>query len=416
MRITIDSDDTDINFLAGFSTERERQFSQELNLILNTSRFEGVVGAYFFHDADVQRTGQITQTTATGAPTPTVFFQVNPDTPTTSYSAFAQGTYHLTDTLRLTVGYRYSSDRKSIAQSAVRYLVGPPQVNVAGFPFYGDLKRRFHGSTPKVGLDWQVTPSTLLYASATRGYKSGGFNYAATTLPALGYEPETVWSYEVGLKTDLFDHHLRLNLAAFSYDYKNLQVQALLGPGVVSILNAANARGRGIEAEITARPAEGWTLNANVTLLDSKYNAFPNASVASGVKPFVVASPRYNTALNAYDAGGNYLSFAPKFTANVIAQRQWDIGNDTKFYVRGEYFYASRTYYDPSNIIVMSQAPYSLFNAFVGVNLDRAGWQVQAFVKNAANKRYINGAQGNVVPTGIPGAPRTFGLQVSKTF
>jgi iron complex outermembrane receptor protein len=264
-----------------------------------------------------------------------------------------------------------------------------------------------------LGIDWQAGADVMVYASATRGYKSGGYNYAAISDQTLTYDPETVWSYEAGARTDWLDHRLRINLTGFVYNYRDLQLQTILGPGVITIVNAATAKGKGLEAEISAKPNADWRLTLSVTMLDSRYSSFPNAAVASGVLPFVQALPEFNAVTRSFDARGKQLSFAPKATGSFSGQRELQLTNGALLYARADYFMTSRVFYDPTNVVQMSQQPYGLINLFLGYDTGSGHWQAQMFVKNLADKGYINGAQGNVVPTGLVGAPRTFGVRMT---
>jgi iron complex outermembrane receptor protein len=415
-RFVIDSDDTNIDFLDGFADERETELTQEFDLRVHYAKLDEVIGVYYFDEADRMHSGQITNTTAAGAPAPQIFFQVAPENPTKAISGFAQATYHLIPTVGLTLGYRYSYEDKAGIQHSVRYLVGPPQVNVAGYPFDADVDRRFHGVTPKWAMEWQASPHVMAYASATRGYKSGGYNYAAISDRTLTYYPETVWSYEAGARTDWFERRLRLNLTGFIYDYKDLQLQTILGPGVITIVNAATAKGKGLEAEMSAMPAADWRLSLTLAVLDSTYSSFPDAAVAMGVLPFVESLPEYDAATRSFDARGKQLSFAPKAAGSFTGQRDLSLANGDLLYARADFFVTSRVYYDPSNVVQMSQPAYGLINFFLGHDTANGHWRMQLFVKNLADKGYITGAQGNVVPTGLVGAPRTFGLRVTSSF
>ena len=416
--VTVDQDDTDA--AAGISRQQElsRQWSQEFNLTLNLPSFAGVAGLYAFRDH------QTTSLRSFNPPSPrtpaamssdTVF---GPDSYARSLAAFVQGTYNITEELSVVAGLRYTSDRKTIDQNVTRVSLNParPGVSLPGFPFLAEQTRTYDAFTPKFGINYQVTPQVLAYVSATRGFKSGGTSFSATNVPSLSFGPETIWSYEAGLKSDLFDRQLRLNISAFRYDYEDLQVQALLGVGVLAIGNAASARVNGLEIEATARPVSDLVLTLNYALLDARYNSFPNAAVPGTLVPFVRTDPRYNAATNTYDASGHRLNAAPH--DSVQASAQYDIRDvlGGKAFVRGEYYYQSETFYDPNNIAIMRQGGYSLVNASVGWN-DGGDWAVQLVGKNLADKQYlITIAANGAAPSGLAGAPRTVALQVTKSW
>jgi iron complex outermembrane receptor protein len=136
--------------------------------------------------------------------------------------------------------------------------------------------------TPRFAASWRPNEDILLFASATKGFKSGGWN-ARGTAPGqfLPFGPEQVWSYELGIKSDWFDRRLRVNLTAFHMDVQDLQTpSALVAPnGTITFLtrNFADYRNRGFEAEVTAMPVEGLTLFANLGYQDDRYQVPSNA-------------------------------------------------------------------------------------------------------------------------------------------
>jgi iron complex outermembrane recepter protein len=411
--ISIDSDNTELPSIINLQNEREDQVSQEFDLNAHNSAFDAIGGLYYFHENDQAHV--VSQT-------PGPLIQATPKTTANSYAAFAQGVYHVVPTVNLTVGYRYTVENKHLDQDFMRTIGG---IEAPGFPFLGSTTRDFHGSTPKFGIDWQVTPEAMLYASATRGYKSGGINFAAATVAAETFAPESIWSYETGIKSEWLDHKLRVNLTGFYYDYKNLQVQALLGPGNTAIGNAASATVKGVEAEFSARPTLNWQLTANLTYLKAVYDQFPADAVPATLAPFVPANQLINSnppgspaaPTFIFNAAGKTLDAAPKYTVYLAAQRDFTIHNGSQFYVRAEYYWQDRVYYDPTNVLVQSQAPYGLVNAFVGYNSADGLWQTQLWGKNLADKGYfITTSAGGNAPSGLVGAPRTFGISLTRRF
>jgi iron complex outermembrane recepter protein len=407
-KLTLDGDGTELPINLGYQSDYSKQFSQELNLIVKRERFNGVAGVYFFNEHETSLIFS-----KLPAPGPNVENMVQPDAYARSYAAFAQGTYHLFDTLGLTAGARYTEDRKELDQDYTRTVLSRG-VTLPGFPFIGRSLNHFHATTPKFGVEWQALPDVLLYATATRGFKSGGTNYAATNSAALSFAPEYIWSYETGAKTEWLEHRLRVNLTGFVYDYSNLQVQALLGPGVTTIGNAATAKIKGAELETTVEPIPRLVLTANYSLLDARYVKFDNASIPGALKPYLVGSPDLNPN-GTYNASDNRLSAAPRNSASASAQYGWKIPGGAPF-LRAEYYWQSRVEYDPSNAAIMSQKAYSLVNAFAGFDSD-SKWGVHFFVKNLADTHYLIFITANgQVPAGNAAAPRTYGVQLSKSF
>lgn len=414
----LDGDDTAVLNNIVQQEENESQVTQEFNLQANYSDFAAVAGLYYFHEDDPAIVNVLVHPTPL-IPGPPRLTESNftPTTTTDAEAAFVQGTYHITPSIGLTLGYRYTLENKRFDQDYQKFFVGPPAINLATYPFVDSEKRDFHGSTPKFGLDWEVTDDAMLYASATRGYKSGGFDYAAATKAEESFNPETIWSYEVGAKTEWFDRRLRANLTGFLYDYSNLQVQNLLGPGVIFITNAAKATIKGIEAEFSAKPLPNWQLTTNLTLLNARYDSFPDASVSSTLVSFVRSLPQYDAATQTFNATGNRLDAAPRYTAFFAAQHDWNVGGGDVIYGRAEYYWQDRAYYDPSNVDIQSQAPYGLVNLFAGYNTADGLWRTQLWAKNVANKGYLITTVANgAAPSGFSGAPRTFGVRLTRNF
>ncbi|AUW58897.1 TonB-dependent receptor [Sphingobium sp. SCG-1] len=413
--LQVDSDGTDLRAAEAGQAETSRQFSQEFNLTLNSERLSGVLGLFYFHDKT--STDLFANNYASPVLPPAAAFRIatTPDSLTRSLAAFAQGTFKLTPDLGITAGIRYTHDRKRIEQNFNRVSLATGQ-STPGFPFVYDLQRNFDAVTPKFGIDWQVTPQILLYGSATRGFKSGGTSIFANTPADLSFEPETIWAYEGGMKSDLLGRRLRINVSLFHYDYKDLQVQSLVAPGVVAIRNAANARVTGAEFEVTARPVNALTLTANYALLDTEYRSFPTSSVPNQLVPFLTGDTRFNAATRTYNAAGNRLNAAPRHQLSGSAQFNFDLVGG-KAFLRGEYYYQSRVFYDPSNAAVFAQRGYDLINGSVGWTSADRDWSLQLIGKNLNDKQYlITIAANGLVPAGLAGAPRTFALQLTKSW
>jgi iron complex outermembrane recepter protein len=391
----IDSDYTNINNAYVFQGESENQFTQEVDLSGHYDAADFVGGLFYFHENDQS-------STYVAKPAANLRIGIPPLTHTDSIAGFAQGTYHLTETVSLIGGARYTSEQKNLHQdyNYTFLSTGLPTGTPAGL---FDLSNHYDAFTPKGGVNWQARDNLLFYFSVTKGYKSGGYNYVASTPAAASFKPEKLLSYEAGEKSEWFDHKLRANLTGFIYQYQDLQVNQLISPGVVSISNAANAHVKGLELELTALPVSGLQLTANLSRLDARYSNYPNAPLAAALGTGTI------------NATGNYLDAAPPYSAYLSAQYDWALGQGDA-YVRAEYSWQDRVFYDPSNYLSQSQGAYGLINMFAGYNwIDN--WQAQLWVKNLTNKEYIFGAAANgLVPTGEAGAPRTFGIRLTKAF
>src|SRR5262249_543132 len=153
------------------------------------------------------------------------------------------------------------------------YRLDAPDTSVPGSAYSYSDSTTSTAWTPKFGLEMKLASGALTYGSATRGFKSGGFNLSST-VPGRGFAPEWPWSYEGGLKGALWNGRSRFGLSAFVMDYTNLQVQTPIQPGVYDIRNAATATIRGIEVENTTRVGRGVAAGGHMTWLDATYDHY----------------------------------------------------------------------------------------------------------------------------------------------
>ena len=273
--VTQDFDGSSISF---FSTRRRQtyeQFSQEFRIVGDvTPWLNALVGAYYFNSSYV--IGQATRSPLFGANT----LFLNANSKSRSYAGFVDLKIKPAEKLTINLGGRYTSDRKQLASNFGVFVDGAPCPAPA---VLCQGSKTFDKFTWRLSADYQVATHAMIYASASTGFRSGGFNGRGSSPTTLGpYDPETVTAYEIGLKADWLDRRLRTNFAVFQTDYKNKQeevVQATAPPFNASpqetvVRNAASARIRGFEAEIVAVPDDNLTINASLSYLDAKYLAF----------------------------------------------------------------------------------------------------------------------------------------------
>ena len=278
-----------------------------------------------------------------------------------------------------------------------------------GFPVVFAIDRTDKAFTPKFGIDYQITPDVFLYGSITRGFKSGGFNNAAVSAATAGFNPEKIWAYEAGIKTQFLDRRVRVNLTAFDYDYTNLQVRQFIRVGNAIISNAASARVKGIELETLVRPMPDVQLSGNLAYLDAHYGSFTAAPIASAYGYLFPAGTI------SFNASGNRIENSPEWSGVAAIDYTPKIGN-YRFTAHFDYAYRGNTFYDPSNVEIASQQPYGLFNANVSIGPER-GIRLEAFVKNLTDKKYFVLIAGNgLVPAGLSGDPRTYGVRIGFEF
>ena len=239
-----DSDSTELDLIRTHQLERQHQLSEEITISHQQPGLTWVGGMFLFSESDHQ---------SFWVDQPAAQFErrLDPRVAATSHAVFGQATVGLTSRLSATAGVRYTHEGKDIDNAGGLYGFDVPYAPISG-SVYGYSDSIAHSAwTPKIGLEMKLPNGALAYVSATRGFKSGGFN-PSSTAPGRGYAPEWVWSYEGGLKGTLMGGRSRFGTSAFFMDYTNLQVQTPIGIGVFDIRNAAAATIRGIEVEDTS--------------------------------------------------------------------------------------------------------------------------------------------------------------------
>ena len=192
--------------------------------------------------------------------------------------------------------------------------------------------------TPKVGLEMKLPNGALAYVSATRGFKSGGFN-PSSTVAGRGYAPEWAWSYEGGWKGALMGGRSRFDVSAFVMDYTDLQVQTPIGIGVFDIRNAAAATIRGVEVETTSRIGRGIEAGGHMTWLDATYDQYI-AVDNNGVTG---------------DVAGNRLNNAPEWAGRLWIEWSGDIGRSRRVSIAADATAQSTVFYTPFNDSIQRQ-------------------------------------------------------------
>ena len=245
--------------------------------------------------------------------------------------------------------------------------------------------------------------SSLLYASYSRGFKSGVFSTSSPFAPAVS--PETLDAYELGAKTDLFDRTLRLNLSGYYYRYSDIQLQAINAAGATQLVNAALGHIKGAEAEITYAPriAVGHLqFNVNLTYLHAKYVSFPNAII-------LTPRPTGGNVQTRGDLSGSDVLFSPHFTSSVTANYERPIASDYKIGGSITWYHNDGFFWDTQNRV--RQPSYDIVNGQLTLSLPKDQVKVRLFGRNLLDKKYYS--QVSPSPTGDiqqPAAPRTYGI------
>ncbi|MEE2783843.1 MAG: TonB-dependent receptor, partial [Pseudomonadota bacterium] len=253
-----------IDWIAGvyyYESEMEEFWDYELPAFQAT--FEAIFG--IFGGGPPLPTGSLAffgnkiDGSSTGVP----FLHFNIFQDLTSIAAFGQTTYNFSDRLRGTVGMRWTEDEKDFGQTVVNNVGGQICIGL-------DLNDDWSEVTGKVGLDYDVSDTTMIYGGVSSGFKSGGFNGGSCSNP---FDPETLMGFELGSKSRFFDNSMQLNLAAFYYDYEDYQARLFINNAAI-VENAADAVTYGFEAELLWLVTANFRVDASLSLLSAEYEDF----------------------------------------------------------------------------------------------------------------------------------------------
>lgn len=384
--------------------ENAKQISQEFRLTSKSgANINWVAGLYMFRE-EVERSERFLVQTALPIAPPslggdTTFDQ---DATNTSYAVFGQATMPFADIWELTVGARWTHDEREVHQIAVDNEGGanPPAgipLGPTGQPYNVKADASFEEPTWKLALAVEPLDNMRFYVSYDRGYKAGAYPSASQTgvQATTPLRSELLDNYEIGAKTTLADGRLRLNAAAFMLDYTDLQVYELLGLTLVT--SNAEAEVRGFEIETAFAVNHNITIGGSYTQLDAKFTS--NATSGNLTLP--------------YD--GNILPRSPDSQFTLYADGQWDVFGGM-LAARVDYQWTDDFYFDPSNAPEVLVPSYGLVSAFASWEAP-SGLKFSVYGKNLGDEEYQQHIIKNAnIGFSVFGAPRSFGVAVSKTF
>ena len=376
----VDADITELDLLTTRQHERQHQLSEEITISHQQPRLSLVGGIFLFDEFDHQ-----SYWVDQRAPGNQV--RLDPRVEATSRAVFGQATARLTSRLSAMAGIRYTHEQKDIDNAGGRYGLDDPNLAVPGSVYAYSDSITHSAWTPKIGLEMTLPNGSLTYVSATRGFKSGGFNPSSTTT-GRGYAPEWAWSYEGGWKGAIMAGRSRFGVSAFMMDYTDLQVQTPIGIGIFDIRNAAAATIRGVEVENTSRLGRGLEAGGHVTWLDATYDQYIAVS-NSGVIG---------------DVAGNRLNNAPEWAGRVWIEWTRDVGRSRRLSIAVDSTAQSIVFYTPFNDSIQQQGSYGLLGSRVEYGPSHRGWAVGAYARNLTNTGYINATFGTA-PTAFGGRP-----------
>ncbi|MBS0398457.1 MAG: TonB-dependent receptor [Proteobacteria bacterium] len=299
-----------------------------------------------------------------------------------SAALYGEVTWHFTDAWAFTAGGRYTHDKIDNTLTGL-IAFGSPQPDLAGSSSFNDF-------SPRAVLTYKLSPDVNFYASIARGYKAGGNNLNGS-LPqhVRPFAPEKAWNYEVGFKSEFWDHRALLNGSVFYMKWSDLQsdVIYLIDPTDISSAvslteSAANATSKGIDLEARFRPIEPLTLGFTLGYLDATFGKFPNAVVYS----------------NEVDLSGRQLPQSPRWTGNASAEWSKEVSDSFSWYARFEESFRSKSF---SNLQAVAAAPlglpqfpyqspsFAVSNLSAGVNV--GDLTIRGSIDNLFDKQYYTG-------------------------
>lgn len=378
-------------------------FSQELRLQGEAfdAAFYWVVGGFYL-DEDVafgyDRTGSAS--TAFGPTTQ----RLRQTSRGRGYGLFAEGVWQVTPAFKVTAGGRYSWDRKSFeVDNRAQGPFAPFFIDDPSSPVIAAVRDSWREPTGRISLEYRFQPELMVYGTVSQGYKSGGFNPEPANLVAAttAFDEEKVVNYEVGVRSQLLEDRLRLNVTAFEMVYTDIQTGSFTAGGVEVIDNIGKATIRGVEVEAVARPHRRVQISAAYAAYDGTYDEFFDED---GV-----------------DLSGISVAKMPDWTLTLSAQVTSPLIADAgRLNLRLDYATRSEIAHDAPRDDVFGIRPgKDLVDLRLAWEPDVGDWEAALFVRNLLDEAEIQYVGPQVILSQRPviyGPPRTFGVSLSSRF
>ncbi len=402
-----DADNDIADYFAVGSQFDVQQFSQEF-LLSNESggNFDWLVGAYYLneegdHISDVTVGGGLFE--AIGVVPLDLTLSYDRTQESKSYAAFFNTTWHMSSDVRFNLAARYTYDEKKLNMFTVKRASQTPVLNPGPTDAAActDVVADGNGSrvtcdedwdefSPRIGIDYAINDDTLTYASISGGFRSGIYNGRPTSTEQISVaDPETLISYEVGVKTQLLENRLQINAALFYNDYEDRQFLVNRPSGAADtalalvVANAADSTLRGGELEFTMIAGEGLTISGGLSYIDPKYKKFESVNPDTGELEDLSDRPYSNM---------------PDWTANLLAQYAHDLDNGGSLNFRADMAYKGEIFFTDDEASAsfdrLNASAYTLYNAGVSYTSPNEKWELGVFGRNLSDKREIRGGFG----------------------
>ncbi len=427
----VDADGTPLQNFAALNTGFIKSFSQEVRLAGKLGqKINWVVGGNYQHDS----TDDVFQPHAADSSFPFDIATAVGQNKVDTYAGFGNVDWEIIPTVTLTGGVRYTWQNRDYrgclydsGAGDLSAAIGPVSTKLSGSPTTiapgacvtissTDYKPGIYSASLdqgnvswKVGANWQVDPTKLLYANVSKGYKNGVFITTGATFAAQLYPAtqESVLAYEAGFKFSLFDHTLQFNGAAFYYDYHNKQIRGRVVDPVLGLLNKLinipKSRIAGAELQMIWEPVHGLVFNGGATYVGSKIlGNFSNYTPLGTLKQL----------------SSEAFPLTPKWQLTGDLQYDFPVSSTLNFFIGGDATYQSKTNAALGEEPILNVKAYALADARIGIHDASDVWRLTGWVHNVANKYYWTNVVTNGPDVAIryAGMPRTFGLTGSYRF
>ena len=401
-----DLDSTDANLFGQNNyTEESDSFGQELILNYSADRLD-VLGGVMYFEEDLYGEVRVPLTNlcfllapaACGTPVGDFLnggnYLQDGDVDIEAWGAYVEANYSISDKWSVIAGLRYNYEERDGTGS---FIFDAISLNVPT-----NQRESWNDLTPRITLQYSPNDNMLLYATYTEAFKSGVINTGSTSPPL---DPETVDAFEVGLKGQNASGTLRYSVAAFFYDYQDMQISFVDETSTVSTVNAAEAENSGIELEIDGSLGNGFAFDFYLTYLNAEYQEFFNGDYANG---FAIT-----------DLSGNTLPNAPESTAKLGLTWEGAVGGGT-LTVRGEAYYQDDVYFTEWNREDAYQKSYEQINASVDYSWNDQ-WLLSLWGRNLSDEEVMS---NNIITAplydslrvGAVLPPRTYGATATYQF
>ena len=404
----------------------QKQTSQEFQLLYTGERLNAVAGLYYLSERiESHQEAYADDLLGTFLGGGTFLRTIDDELDTKSYAAFANASYEIAPTVRLSAGIRFTREHKDYFRTTDTFSSNPLFTSLVPLEFVID--KTWKDTSPMASIDWQATPNLMLYGRVAKGFKSGGFNGRANSASErTAYDPEKALSWEAGFKSRLFGQ-LTLNGAAFTSTYEDFQARVSgtedvfgIPTPTLSVLNAGKLKINGAELEAAWTPIDNLLIDTQIGYLDADYKDFDDVrftSCCGGSRAFQTPA------------------FAPTWTVRLGAQYGVDLGSAGTITLGAQTRHKSRTALAVDNTFVIGSGPgagtqteidalfqkgYWVHDARIVYETANKHWELGLYGNNLSDRAYKTDAQEfssvGGVRTVYYGAPRTILLKLTARY